>query len=35
MSLTPAKVIADWLTQICMETKTDDYNQTYKGGNDT
>ena len=33
VSLTPAKGIASWLTKICMETKTDDYNQDYKGGN--
>ena len=27
LSLTPAKGIASWLTQICMEMETDDYNQ--------
>jgi len=32
LSLTPAKGIASWLTQICMEMETDDYNQNNKGG---
>ena len=32
LSLNPAKGIASWLTQICMEMETDDYNQNNKGG---
>ena len=32
LSLIPAKGIANWLTQICMEVETDDYNQNNKGG---
>ena len=32
LSLTPAKGIANRLTQICMEMETDDYNQNNKGG---
>jgi hypothetical protein len=32
MSITSAKGIASWLTQICMEMETDGYNQNNKGG---